>query len=58
MPVSGEPPQLGLPQTIGTTEVTQLVANVSAIYSPELRVGFTPVSASWLIMVLLSHLSF
>jgi len=42
----GEPPQLGLPQTIGTTEVTQLVANVSAIYSPELRVGFTPACCS------------
>ncbi|KAJ7498595.1 hypothetical protein FB451DRAFT_1202442 [Mycena latifolia] len=37
----GEPPQLGLPETIGSTEVTQLVANVSSIYSPELRVGFT-----------------
>jgi hypothetical protein len=42
----GEPPQLGLPQTIGTTEVTQLVANVSAIYSPELRVGFTAACCS------------
>ncbi len=29
--------------SIGTTEVTQLVANLSAIYSPELKVGFTPV---------------
>jgi len=42
----GEPPQLGLPETIGTTEVTQLVANVSAIYSPELRVGFTAACCS------------
>ncbi|KAJ7167530.1 Zn-dependent exopeptidase [Mycena filopes] len=42
----GEPPQLGLPLTIGTTEVTQLVANVSAIYSPELRVGFTAACCS------------
>ncbi|KAJ7229409.1 Zn-dependent exopeptidase [Mycena haematopus] len=44
--VEGEPPQLGLPETIGTTEVTQLVANVSAIYSPELRVGFTAACCS------------
>lgn len=28
---------------IGTSEVTQLVANLSAIYSPELTVGYTPV---------------
>ncbi|KAJ6539693.1 Zn-dependent exopeptidase [Mycena capillaripes] len=42
----GEPPQLGLPETIGTTEVTQLVANVSALYSPELRVGFTAACCS------------
>ncbi|KAI6038906.1 Zn-dependent exopeptidase [Pisolithus marmoratus] len=34
--VSDEPPQLGLAQFIGTPEVTQLVANISAIYSPEL----------------------
>ncbi|KAJ6583777.1 Zn-dependent exopeptidase [Mycena sp. CBHHK59/15] len=44
--VPGEPPQLGLPETIGTLEVTQLVANVSAIYSPELRVGYTPACCS------------
>ncbi|KAJ6515525.1 Zn-dependent exopeptidase [Mycena sanguinolenta] len=44
--VPGEPPQLGLPDTIGTPEVTQLVANVSAIYSPELRVGFTSACCS------------
>lgn len=31
---------------IGTSEVTQLIANVSAIYSPELKVGFTPVSSN------------
>ncbi|KAJ7087384.1 Zn-dependent exopeptidase [Mycena crocata] len=43
---AGEPPQLGLPDRIGTTEVTQLVANVSAIYSPELRVGFTAACCS------------
>jgi hypothetical protein len=28
---------------IGTAEVAQLVSNISAIYSPELRVGYTPV---------------
>ncbi|KAG6809915.1 hypothetical protein H0H93_015403 [Arthromyces matolae] len=38
----GEPRQLGLPDIIGSPIVTQLVANMSAIYSPELRVGFTP----------------
>ncbi|KAI8972600.1 Zn-dependent exopeptidase [Trametes punicea] len=42
----GEPPQLGLPDRIGTPEVTQLVANVSTIYSPELTVGFTPACCS------------
>ncbi|KII84088.1 hypothetical protein PLICRDRAFT_95456 [Plicaturopsis crispa FD-325 SS-3] len=42
----GEPAQLGLPATIGTTEVTQLVANASAIYSPELKVGFTSACCS------------
>ncbi|KAI0696388.1 Zn-dependent exopeptidase [Cerioporus squamosus] len=41
-----EPPQLGLPDRIGTLEVAQLVANLSAIYSPELRVGFTPACCS------------
>jgi len=43
---AGEPPQLGLPDKIGTAEVTQLIANVSAIYSPELKVGFTPACCS------------
>jgi hypothetical protein len=42
----GEPPQLGLPDLIGTPEVAQLVSNVSAIYSPELKVGFTPACCS------------
>ncbi|KAI0256304.1 hypothetical protein BJV78DRAFT_1170835 [Lactifluus subvellereus] len=37
----GEPPQLGLPAIVGTPEVTQLVANISTLYSPELVVGFT-----------------
>ncbi len=32
--------------SIGTLEVTQLVANLSAIYSPELKVGFTPACCS------------
>ncbi|KAJ8086996.1 hypothetical protein PM082_005821 [Marasmius tenuissimus] len=41
-----EPAQLGLPDLIGTPEVTQLVANVSALYSPELTVGFTPACCS------------
>ncbi|KAJ7639180.1 hypothetical protein FB45DRAFT_1055341 [Roridomyces roridus] len=44
--VPDEPPQLGLPTTIGTPEVTQLVANVSALYSPELRVGDTAACCS------------
>ncbi|KAF9057901.1 hypothetical protein BJ165DRAFT_87713 [Panaeolus papilionaceus] len=42
----GEPPQLGLPDIIGTPEVTQLVANISSIYTPELKVGFTPACCS------------
>jgi hypothetical protein len=29
--------------SIGTPEVTQLVANISIIYVPELVVGYTPV---------------
>ncbi|KAI6041700.1 hypothetical protein EDC04DRAFT_2565210 [Pisolithus marmoratus] len=44
--VPDEPPQLGLARFIGTPEVTQLVANISAIYSPELTVGFTVVCCS------------
>ncbi|KAI6038933.1 hypothetical protein EDC04DRAFT_3141223 [Pisolithus marmoratus] len=44
--VPDERPQLGLAQFIGTPEVTQLVANISAIYSPELTVGFTVVCCS------------
>lgn len=42
----GEPAQLGLPTIIGTPEVTQLVANISAIYSPELVVGLTSTCCS------------
>ncbi|KAI5984794.1 Zn-dependent exopeptidase [Pisolithus marmoratus] len=46
--VPDEPPQLGLAQlwVIGTPEVTQLVGNISAIYSPELTLGFTVVCCS------------
>ncbi|KAI0370927.1 Zn-dependent exopeptidase [Pilatotrama ljubarskyi] len=42
--VAGEPPQLGLsdPALVGTAELTQILANVSAIYSPELKVGYLP----------------
>jgi len=43
---AGEPPQLGLPDLIGTPEVTQLVAKLAEIYSPELTVGFTPACCS------------
>ncbi|KAG1721080.1 uncharacterized protein EDB91DRAFT_1256690 [Suillus paluster] len=42
----GEPPQLGLPMYIGTVEVAQLVSNMSAIYSPELTVGYTAACCS------------
>ncbi|KAK7470342.1 hypothetical protein VKT23_001771 [Stygiomarasmius scandens] len=42
----GENPQLGLPDRIGTPEVAQLVANISALYSPELEVGFTQACCS------------
>ncbi|KAG9311067.1 hypothetical protein JVU11DRAFT_8972 [Chiua virens] len=41
-----EPPQLGLPQSIGTPEVAQLVKNIAAIYSPELTVGYTAACCS------------
>ncbi|KAF9450635.1 Zn-dependent exopeptidase [Macrolepiota fuliginosa MF-IS2] len=41
-----EPLQLGLPETIGTPEATQLVANISAIYSPELIVGYSAACCS------------
>ena len=29
--------------SIGTPEVTQIIANLSALYSPELEVGYSPV---------------
>ncbi|KAF4568332.1 hypothetical protein EYR40_010265 [Pleurotus pulmonarius] len=41
-----EPLQLGLPESIGTPAVVQLVSNVSALYSPELTVGFTKACCS------------
>ncbi|KAH8101292.1 hypothetical protein BXZ70DRAFT_935491 [Cristinia sonorae] len=43
---AGEPAQLGLPDIIGTPEVTELVAKVADIYSPELHVGYTPACCS------------
>ncbi|KZT61658.1 Zn-dependent exopeptidase [Calocera cornea HHB12733] len=36
-----EPAQLGLPATIGSAAAAYLVANMSAIYAPELTVGYT-----------------
>ncbi|EMD36645.1 hypothetical protein CERSUDRAFT_154934 [Gelatoporia subvermispora B] len=42
----GEPQQLGLPERIGSPEVSQFVANLSAIYSPELTVGTSPACCS------------
>ncbi|VDB87359.1 unnamed protein product [Peniophora sp. CBMAI 1063] len=42
----GTQPQLGLPDLIGTPEAAQLVGNISNLYSPELRVGYTPVCCS------------
>ncbi|KAJ2913277.1 hypothetical protein MD484_g7134, partial [Candolleomyces efflorescens] len=41
-----EPLQLGLPERIGTPEVTALVGNVSALYSPELTVGYSAACCS------------
>ncbi|KAI0830101.1 Zn-dependent exopeptidase [Trametes gibbosa] len=53
--VPGEPLELGLsdPALVGTAELTQILANVSAIYSPELtRISYTPYSGGS------DHLSF
>lgn len=44
--VPGEPMQLGLPETIELPEAGWLVANVSAIYSPDLVVGRTAACCS------------
>jgi len=43
---SGERAQLAFPDTIGTLEVAWLVANVSSLYSPELKLGVTPACCS------------
>lgn len=45
--------------SIGTPEVTQLVANISAIYSPELIVGLTAVCIIYVIHepCMLTHMS-
>lgn len=37
--------------SIGTREVTQLVANISTIYVPQLVVGFTPVRLRFIILL-------
>ncbi|KAF9649152.1 Zn-dependent exopeptidase, partial [Thelephora ganbajun] len=42
----GEHAQLAFPDAIGTPEVAHLVANVSALYSPELELGLTPACCS------------
>ncbi|KAF5333206.1 hypothetical protein D9611_002532 [Ephemerocybe angulata] len=42
----GEPLQLGLPERIGTPDVTNLVGNISALYSPELTVGYSSACCS------------
>ncbi|KAF9228083.1 Zn-dependent exopeptidase [Gyrodon lividus] len=44
--VPGEPPQLGLPMYVGTPEVADFVAKISAIYSPELTVGYSAACCS------------
>ena len=41
-----EPMQLGLPDIIGSTLAAQLASNISAIYAPELTVGYTSVCCS------------
>ncbi|ORY34027.1 putative aminopeptidase [Naematelia encephala] len=43
---ANEPMQLGLPESIHLPEATQLIANLSAIYSPELLVGPTAACCS------------
>ncbi|KAH7909299.1 hypothetical protein BJ138DRAFT_1155545 [Hygrophoropsis aurantiaca] len=42
----GEPAQLGLPQSIGTPEVAELLTKVAGIYSPELTIGYSPACCS------------
>jgi len=41
-----EPMQIGLPDIIGSPLAAQLVSNISAIYVPELTVGYTPACCS------------
>lgn len=41
-----EPMQLGLPDIIGSPLAAQLASNISAIYVPELTVGYTSVCCS------------
>ena len=41
-----EPMQLGLPHIIGSPLAAQLVSNISAIYTPELTVGYSPACCS------------
>src|SRR5260370_34057925 len=43
---SDEPMQLGLPDIIGSPLAARLVANISAIYAPELKVGYSPTCCS------------
>ena len=43
---SDEPMQLGLPHIIGSPLAAQLVSNISAIYTPELTVGYSPACCS------------
>ncbi|KIY73970.1 Zn-dependent exopeptidase [Cylindrobasidium torrendii FP15055 ss-10] len=42
----GEPAQLGLPATIGSPEVGDLVKGIAGLYSPELTVGYTAACCS------------
>ncbi|KAF9528013.1 hypothetical protein CPB83DRAFT_855186 [Crepidotus variabilis] len=44
--VPGEPLQLGLPERIGTPEVTELVGKAASLYSPELTIGLSSACCS------------
>ncbi|KAF8639735.1 hypothetical protein AX17_000997 [Amanita inopinata Kibby_2008] len=41
-----EPPQLGIPDLIGSPAAAELVIKAAALYSPELQVGITPACCS------------
>ncbi|KIL70287.1 hypothetical protein M378DRAFT_67848 [Amanita muscaria Koide BX008] len=41
-----EPPQLGIPDLIGSPIAAELVTKIATIYSPELQVGLTPACCS------------